>query len=91
MSKRTTVDVSFIKEKINYLLKNDDRPGEIAKAEREGALQFAETLLMQAKQYKGFGYLTKDDIPEGHLPGIHSDKPVGEQFANTDHTRVFYY
>ena len=91
MSKaRKTVNIEFVKEKINYFLKNDKTSTDNAQAERGGAMMLAEILLMETHNYRGFRYLDETEVPFGEKPGIHSGDTLThkEKFANTDSTRI---
>ena len=67
-------------------------------AQRQGMMNVLEMMLHQTGNYRGFTYLTLDEVPNGELPGIviHGtieDTPIGVRFAAgyTDKTRVRYF
>ena len=62
---------------------------------RRGIQTMVEQVLMESGNYKGFRHLTKDEVPQGHVPGIYMDVdgkmlPDTERFEGTDRTRVEY-
>ena len=68
---------------------------------RQGVMTMIEQVLMDSGNYKGFGYLTEDEVPAGCLPGIRRElrttapAPFNteevDHFCNTDNTRVRYF
>lgn len=85
MRARKTIDVETVIGDINHQLKFSIADKEF----REGLISIAEQILMKTGNYKGFSYLTKDEIPLGELPGIRPQElEPKEKFDNTDHTRV---
>ena len=65
------------------------------KGHRRGIQTMVEQVLMESGNYKGFRHLTKDEVPQGHVPGIYMDVdgkmlPDTERFEGTDRTRVEY-
>lgn len=83
---RKTIDISFIKEKANFYLANSKN--ECIK-EREQIFVFTSNILHEAKNYKGFGYLTENNVEKGLTWGI----TFGENGKNEykDESRVFFY
>jgi len=62
---------------------------------RRGIQTMVEQVLMESGNYKGFRYLKQDEVPQGHVPGIHMDTdgkmlPYPERFEGTDTSRVEY-
>ena len=60
---------------------------------RQGQIDVIMNMLHRAKMYKGFTYLSLDEVPDGELPGIviHGtieNTPADVRFANTDSTRI---
>jgi hypothetical protein len=60
---------------------------------REGIIIALEHVLHATGNYRGYSYLTKDQVPNGELPGINT--PIEElsyedRFKNTDYTRRYY-
>lgn len=65
---------------------------------REGYMGAIEHILHSTNNYCGFRYLTIDEVPTGHLPGINTDDnrdfypdQPHKRFENTDPSRVFYF
>jgi len=59
---------------------------------RHGIIDALEHVLHETGNYKGFRYLSKDEVPWG-IPGINGpieDLSYEERFANTDSTRREY-
>ena len=90
MSKRKTLDVEDLINTINHVLRT--HVGSID--HRKGVQNTIEYVLHKTGNYKGFRYLTNDEVPAGELPGVrYSDDgilPYPERFENTDSTRVQY-
>ena len=85
MRARKTIDVETVIGDINNQLKFSISDKEF----RQGLISIAEQILMKTGNYKGYSYLTKDEIPYGELPGIHPQElGLDAKFDNTDHTRV---
>ena len=100
MAKRKTFDVEKFKEQANNALQVSK--GVIGPKERVGIYLTLETVLHETGNYKGYGYLTRNDVPAGELPGINTDEegnvlPYDPQngdnrrFNNCDDTRRYYY
>jgi len=94
MSKlRKTVDVNFVLDLVNKMVQNSTCSSE----RRKGMEIVIEEILFYTGNYKGFRYLTSDEVPKDELPGINTH-PLGsnvlsfdEKFANTDDTRRMYF
>lgn len=90
-----TFSVQAFKEYVNDALSSDS----LEPKERQVLMTTLEHVLFSSRNYKGFGYLTDEQVPRGQLPGVNytQDKPrlphpdYEKRFANTDKTRVFYY
>ena len=88
---RKTVDIDDLKARINDTILHgvdDDKSGRFALA------TLLSTVLHDAGQYKGFGYLTPDMMKHsnfGTTIGVDHNRPEGERFTDTVHTRIFYY
>jgi hypothetical protein len=67
MSKRTTIRLEDLKAKANNVFRTSE--DDYADGRRH-IQSFVESILMEAKQYKGFGYLTKDKVAPGKSFGI---------------------
>jgi len=93
---RKTIKVSEILNTVNKLCQTSHGPS----AEwRQGMLYLLENVLHKTHNYKGFVYLTVEQVPAGELPGINYIKVNGtmvphpdhnKRFENTDSTRVRY-
>ena len=91
---RKTFEVETIREIANSMLRHeslygtDDEP-----MFRAGVQALLEKILMESKNYHGFRYLDKGELPHGSTPGIRWSESgdYSEQFADTDHTRVYYF
>ena len=84
MKERKTIRVEVIKERVNRFLahsKNED--AEV----RKGHHALATMLLMEAKAYKGFRYLHKEDVAADLSFGVEwlASKPVFH-----DQTRTYF-
>jgi hypothetical protein len=59
---------------------------------RQGVINSAQKVLMQAGLYEGFRYLPIHEVPKGHRPGINLlAASTDEQFDNCDETRVHFF
>ena len=83
---RKTIDISFIKEKANYYLRTS---GNECVKERIQLASFVSTLLHEAKNYKGFNYLTSHQVENGLTWGI--DYLADGKNVPRDESRVFFY
>jgi hypothetical protein len=86
MSKRTTIHLADLKAKANNVFRASEN--EYADGRRH-IQSFVESLLMEAGQYKGFGYLTKDRVAPGKSFGIEFDASNKPTFY--DQSRVCFY
>jgi hypothetical protein len=61
---------------------------------RLGVISMIENILHLSGNYKGFRYLSANELPEGMMPGINvvdgEIPPYPERFDNTDNTRRKY-
>ena len=88
---RKTFDVNKLVEKANTILSKGS-----TKDERQGIILLVESILHETGNYKGFNYLKTSDVPDGELPGIHTNSDGSlptdiDPFDNTDHTRIYFY
>lgn len=67
MSKRTTIRLDDLKLKANAVFRASEDKYDDG---RRHIQTFVESLLMEAGQYKGFGYLSKSEVAEGKSFGI---------------------
>ena len=99
-SKRKTVKVYDLIQWINAGLANEHR----TVGQRQTLCTVADHVLMSSGNYEGFSYLSEDEVPEGHLPGIRKahfdphatiDAMTGRysdgRFTNVDYTRRAYF
>lgn len=91
MAKRQTVDCAKIKEEANKMFLNSV---DEFKTQREGVFLFAQSLLMGAGQYDGFGYLYEhhmDKSTQGKSVGIIRDETGNGNHTYPDPSRVFFF
>ncbi len=84
---KKTFNIEAFKSQINSSLANSTCTPDV----REGMRFTLEHVLFETNTYNGYRYLTVDEIPEGHLPGINSGDTFEEKFKDTDRSRVYYY
>jgi len=65
---------------------------------RRGIITALEHILFESDNYRGFRYLTVNEVPAGQRPGINISPIDGQhledydaRFADTDRTRVRYF
>ena len=91
MKRKKTYTVEDLKNKVNHMiLHSPDRH----KNGRESLGVLLESVLMETGNYRGFGYLTPDNMKaseNGISFGIQYDEKGNPNFEDTDHTRVNYY
>jgi hypothetical protein len=89
---RKTVQVSSVIEYVNNMLRNSF--GAVTSEERLGMIDVLEQILHDTGNYRGYRYLTQEEVPSGEKPGIHyagdMPAPYPERFKDTDHTRRAY-
>ena len=88
----TTFDTTELVNSVNSMLAQGPS---VSFAVRQGAMQVLEQVLHATGNYRGFRYLTADEVADG-APGInmvsgqiHPDPVL--RFVNTDCTRVKYF
>lgn len=93
---RKTVDISSLKDTVNYCLQTDQRDDQ--QDYRLGMLSLLEYALHEAKAYEGFRYLTMNEVSPACRPGINISVNDGQpledydaRFAGTDYTRRSYF
>ena len=98
MAKRKTIEVSKILEIVNKASARKGIPDlspEQYVHRREGMQMVLEAVLHETNNYKGFRYLTNEELPEGCLPGVRYEhgKLLGypQRFDKVDDTRRMYY
>jgi hypothetical protein len=95
---RKTIDVENVKGMANRALEASMRWSEteskyvpVDRYWRQGVMLMVEQVLMSTDNYKGFRYLSIDEVPTACTPGIRRDRGTDNQFDNTDNTRVRYF
>lgn len=95
MSKKT-FNVDELRVTINEILtKSSNQFGE-TKGIRQGQMNVLESILHQTGNYKGFRYLTSEEVPTDELPGIISYSITAKRDelfpeGKVDSTRVHYF
>ena len=87
---RKTIEVSKFVEYTNYLLHHTQTNEE----QRIGVIKLAEQMLHETSNYKGFRYLTAEEV--AGRPGINyiNGQPaedLKQRFDNTDPTRIQFF
>lgn len=92
-SKKTVSVLEFTVE-INQILRNSTCSPE----QRSGFIGALDLVLMKSGNYRGFRYLTANEVPAGHAPGINISPIDGQhlenmdsRFKDTDPSRVCYF
>ena len=87
-------DVDTFKTRINAILESST----CSRDTRLGLCTALEYVLFETKSYKGFGYLTVNEVPEGHMPGVRISPIDGQhlenyeaRFAECDDSRRYYH
>ena len=84
---KKTIPVKSIVEQLNETLANSF--GTIS--ERQAIIAFAERIMRDTGNYRGFQYLPQEAVPLNQLPGIRGKFGDDEsRFINTDPTRIKY-
>lgn len=93
MAKRKTIEVSALKDQINFMLANS----RCSVDGRKSMMVILENVLMDTKNYNGFRYLGEKEIPAGEFPGIFDSQyekkrnpTTDDLFYGTDNTRICY-
>lgn len=86
MVRRKTINVRDLINKVNNLNSETTCKPDV----RQGWCSLLESVLMDCEVYAGFGYLTQDQVPEGHLPGVVADKVNGDHTFPDESRRVYY-
>ena len=84
---------TFSVDKFKELVNNTLAVSVTDRSYRDGLCGALEHILHDTGNYKGFRYLTKDEVPDGQLPGINTpieDPSYEDRFKNTDYTRRCY-
>lgn len=90
---RKTVEISYLRTMINDILALHMGNGVEDRRYREGMIAVLEAALHETGNYRGFVYLTSEQVPALNAPGIqyldgmmHPD--YQKRFENTDPTRI---
>ncbi len=90
MSQRKTINVAEVLHTVNKVLKvsayDDDRHQQY----RMGMCILLEDILHKTGNYKGYSYLTQDEIMPDCRPGVRYENGKAE-FVDTDDTRRYYH
>jgi hypothetical protein len=76
--KRKTIKVKDLLKYVNDALAHGTDNEHAGPQRRMGMCDLLEHFLMENEGYAGFGYLKKNEVPSGHLPGI---MPLDEYVA----------
>lgn len=82
---RKTVSIEKLKERANFYFRNS---GDEFRPARRALQSFVEGFLHEAGAYKGFRYLSKEEMKEGFSYGV-EHRPEGPVFP--DDSRVSIY
>lgn len=86
MTARKTVEIQKLLNFANgYLSAKGGTP-----EARRGVIAMIENALFFADRYRGFRYLSEEDLYEGDKPGIRWTDDPAEYRIDTDETRRFY-
>jgi hypothetical protein len=86
---KTTIKVDELKSMINLAIASDCS---LRSEVRAAYANLLEQVLNNTGNYKGYRYLTENEIPVGFKPGIRTWSTSAEKrFDNTDNTRVEYF
>ena len=90
---RKTINVESVRILVNSMLSGSAQDDHVDRAYREGAISVLEEILHESGNYRGFRYLTAEELPKSCIPGVHRDEGLSheEKFINTDGTRRFYF
>lgn len=90
---RKTINIEVVREKVNRMLRDSHQDDHVDRAYREGVISILEDILHDTGNYKGFRYLTQDELFTNCIPGVRrgEDLSYEEKFINTDGTRRYYY
>jgi hypothetical protein len=83
---RKTIDIETLRKAVNTALATDTHN---KREHRLGAAQTLEYALHATDNYRGFRYLTRDEVPAGAVPGIERNPHGTTEFP--DDSRRFYY
>ena len=90
MSKRKTINVAEVRYTVNHILATAIHDDDKHRQYRMGMILLLEDILMQTGNYKGYSYLTQDEIIPDCRPGVRYENGKSN-FVDTDDTRRNYY
>jgi len=85
---RKTIEVEHVKQYVNGFCaaKGGSRDA------RQAVTTVFESILFATGNYRGFRYLSQDELSEFDVPGIKTDYDgSNSNFVDTDGTRVYYF
>jgi hypothetical protein len=86
MAKRKTFLVEALKRKVNHR----NRTSTCTAAARDGWNSVLSDVLMETGNYKGFRYLTQEEVPPGYEPGgIWHEDPTKRLFPDESRREYF--
>lgn len=86
MKPRKTIELEKVREKANHFFKHSDNN---MVEERYSIYHFVASLHMDNNSYKGFRYLTEDEVPSGNTFGIERKENNEKTFH--DESRIHFY
>ena len=90
MSKRKTINVAEVRYTVNNILKDSAYDDDRHQQWRMGMILLLEDILHKTGNYKGYSYLTQDEIIPDCRPGVRYENGKSN-FVDTDDTRRYYY
>ena len=90
MSKRKTINVAEVRYTVNHILATATTDDDKHRQYRMGMILLLEDMLMQTGNYKGYAYLTQDEIIPDCRPGVRYEDGKAN-FIDTDDTRRYYH
>ena len=86
MRKRKTISVQDLKDSIN----NRNRKSTCAADVRHGWNAIISEALMETKNYRGYRFLTANEVPDGHKPGVVTVAVGPMKYEFPDESRICY-
>lgn len=90
MSKRKTINVAEVLNTVNHVLADSAYDDDRHQQYRMGMCILLEDILHKTGNYKGYSYLTQDEIVPDCRPGVRYENGNAE-FVDTDETRRHYH
>lgn len=75
MARRKTIAINTLVDDVNRMLRDSTCTADV----RLGMCAVLENMLHETENYDGYQYLTADEVPRGHLPGIDRSKTFEEK------------